>query len=122
MRDYSMSHPQIRTSCLFFSDHGENVYDDGDYAGHDFSDSIPDANIEIPFVFWFSDSQRTYLAEYSDVFCKDAHTPYMTDDLFHTIIDMCCISVDCLDETRSFINVNYNGSRRRLLDDGNYYE
>ncbi len=122
MRDYSMSHPQIRTSCLFFSDHGKNVYDDGDYAGHDFSDSIPDANIEIPFVFWFSDSQRTYLAEYSDVFCKDAHTPYMTDDLFHTIIDMCCISVDCLDETRSFINVNYNGSRRRLLDDGNYYE
>lgn len=122
MNDYCKSHPDVRISCLFFSDHGENVYDDGDYAGHDFSGAIPDANIEIPFVFWFSDSQKAYLKEHSDVLCKDVHTPYMTDDLFHTIIDICNVSVGCFDETRSFVNKNYYSGRRRLLDDGNIYK
>ena len=32
---YSETHPDIRISALYISDHGENVYDEGAYAGHD---------------------------------------------------------------------------------------
>ena len=50
LRDYSQLHPDVRISALYFSDHGENVYDEGDYCGHNYSDRIPHANVEIPFI------------------------------------------------------------------------
>jgi len=118
---YSQQHPEVRVSALYFSDHGENVYDEGEYAGHDYSDKIPHANLEIPFIFWFSQSQTNYLEEHCGFFERDASTPYMIDDLFHTIIDLGGISTDCLDASRSFINSNYDASRKRLLEDKNYY-
>lgn len=118
---YSQQHPEVRVSALYFSDHGENVYDEGEYAGHDYSDKIPHANLEIPFIFWFSQSQTNYLEEHSGFFERDASTPYMIDDLFHTIIDLGGITTDCLDASRSFINSNYDASRKRLLEDKNYY-
>lgn len=118
---YSQQHPEVRVSALYFSDHGENVYDEGEYAGHDYSDKIPHANIEIPFIFWFSQSQTNYLEEHCSFFERDASTPYMIDDLFHTIIDLGGISTNCLDASRSFINSNYDASRKRLLEDKNYY-
>lgn len=118
---YGQQHPEVRVSALYFSDHGENVYDEGEYAGHDYSDKIPHANIEIPFIFWFSQSQTNYLEEHCSFFERDASTPYMIDDLFHTIIDLGGISTNCLDASRSFINSNYDASRKRLLEDKNYY-
>ncbi len=118
---YSQQHPEVHVSALYFSDHGENVYDEGEYAGHDYSDKIPHANIEIPFIFWFSQSQTNYLEEQYDFLERDTSTPYMIDDLFHTIIDLGSISTSCLDASRSFINSNYDASRKRLLEDKNYY-
>ena len=45
LENYSERHPNVRISALYFSDHGENVYDEGDYAGHDYSGNIPRANV-----------------------------------------------------------------------------
>lgn len=108
---YSETHPDIRISALYISDHGENVYDEGAYAGHDYSGTIPHANVDIPFVFWFS----------HDTLEMDPHTPYMIDDLFHTIIDMADIKTDCFDDTRSFVNPNYDASRQRVLENRQLY-
>lgn len=118
---YSLSHKGVRVSALYFSDHGENVYDEGDYSGHDYSDRIPNANVEIPFILWFSQSQREYLNTHNPHIQERLHTPYMIDDLFHTIIELSCIATPCFDSTRSFINNNYDSSRQRLLEDGNIY-
>lgn len=108
---YSEKHPEIRISAIYFSDHGENVYDEGKYAGHDYSGDIPHANVEIPFVFWSS----------TDLPDIDKHTPYMIDDLFHTIIDLADVKTDCFDERRSFVNPNYNSSRQRVLENRKLY-
>ena len=112
LKGYSQQHPDVRVSALYFSDHGENVFDEGEYAGHDYSDKIPHANVEIPFIFWFS-QQPDYYPEPS--------TPYMIDDLFHTIIDLGNIRTDCFKPQRSFINSNYDASRKRLLEDKKLY-
>ena len=112
LKDYSQQHPDVRVSALYFSDHGENVFDEGEYAGHDYSDKIPHANVEIPFIFWFSQQPDYY---------PESSTPYMIDDLFHTIIDLGGINTECFEPRRSFINSNYDASRERLLEDKKLY-
>ena len=110
------------TVVMYLSDHGENVYDEGDYSGHDYSDRIPNANVEIPFIIWFSPSQSEYAATHYPQLIERQNTPYMIDDLFHTIIDLGCIATPCFDKTRSIVNSDYDNTRPRLLEDGNLYE
>lgn len=121
LKDYSLAHPAVRVSALYFSDHGENVYDQGEYAGHDYSGKIPHANVDIPFIFWFSPSQANYLESEYGFLERDLNTPYVIDDLFHTIIDLGCIRTECFEPQRSFINSSYNASRERVLEDKNIY-
>ncbi len=122
LNTYSHTHNKIRISAIYLSDHGENVYDEGDYSGHDYSDRIPNANVEIPFIMWFSPSQREYAATHYPQLIERQNTPYMIDDLFHTIIDLGCIATPCFDKTRSIVNSDYDNTRPRLLEDGNLYE
>ena len=121
LKSYSLSHPDVRVSAIYFSDHGENVYDEGDYSGHNYSDKIPFANVEIPFVLWLSPSQKEHLDAHNCPSESRLHTPYMIDDLFHTIIDLCDIATPCFDKTRSFLNKDYDSTRPRILEDGNVY-
>ncbi|MBO7491733.1 MAG: phosphoethanolamine transferase [Bacteroidales bacterium] len=118
---YSSSHRKVRVSAIYFSDHGENVYDEGDYCGHNYSDRIPHANVEIPFILWLSPSQKEHLAAHHFPVESRLHTPYMLDDLFHTIIDLSDITTPCFDKTRSFVNRDFDSTRRRILEDGNEY-
>ncbi len=122
LNTYSHTHNKIRISAIYLSDHGENVYDEGDYSGHDYSDRIPKANVEIPFIIWFSPSQSEYAATHYPQLIERQNTPYMIDDLFHTIIDLSCIATPCFDKTRSIVNSDYDDTRPRLLEDGNLYE
>lgn len=119
---YSRSHNGVRISAVYFSDHGENVYDEGDYCGHNYSGRIPDANVEIPFVLWFSDAQQKYAKEHYPFLEQRRHEPYMIDDLFHTLIELGNIETPCFDASRSFVNGNYNLSRKRILEDGSVYD
>lgn len=121
LENYSERHPDVRISALYFSDHGENVYDEGDYAGHDYSGNIPRANVEIPFVFWFSESQIEHLRKNGSFLERDLHTPYMIDDLFHTIIDLSDVETDSFEPQRSFINKDYNSTRKRILENWKEY-
>lgn len=122
LKTYSLSNPDVRVSALYFSDHSENVYDEGDYAGHNYADRIPHANVEIPFILWLSASQREYLNAHNYPVGSRLHTPYMIDDLFHTIIDLSGITTPCFDKTRSFIHQDFDSTRQRILEDGNLYE
>ena len=121
LKNYSQNHPDMRISVLYFSDHGENVYDEDDNCGHNYSDRIPHVNVEIPFIFWFSESQIAFLQSEGVSLVQRLHTPYMIDDLFHTIIDLASIKTSCFDSRRSVVNKDYDASRKRMLEDGNYY-
>ncbi len=118
---YSNVHIHMRISALYFADHGEHVFDQGDYAGHDYADTIPHTNVEIPFIFWFSDTQSSYLHSRNPQLAHWQHTPYMIDDLFHTIIDLASLEAPVFDKRRSFVNPDYDTTRQRLLEDGTVY-
>ena len=117
---YAGDHPDARVHALYISDHGENVYDAGETAGHDYADTIPDANIEIPFVLWLSSHDRLDTA-----FCSRLEArrrwPFMTDDLFHLLLDLDGISTPSLQPQRSLFNVSYRRERPRRLSDGREY-
>lgn len=121
LNNYSLSHNGIRISALYFSDHGENVFDEGDYSGHDYSDRIPNANVEIPFILWFSPSQKEFLSINNPLIEQRLHTPYMIDDLFHTLLDLSNLTTLCFDKTRSFVNDAFDTTRQRTLEDGSIY-
>ncbi len=118
---YSQQHPKVRISALYFSDHGENVYDEGDYCGHDYSGKIPHANVEIPFVLWFSESQQASLQSENVCLEQRLHAPYMIDDLFHTLMDLAAVRASCFDDRRSLVNKGFDASRKRILEDGSCY-
>ena len=118
---YSQQHPKVRISALYFSDHGENVYDEGDYCGHDYSGKIPHANVEIPFFLWFSESQQASLQSENVCLEQRLHAPYMIDDLFHTLMDLAAVRASCFDDRRSLVNKDFDASRKRILEDGSCY-
>lgn len=110
------------SSAIYLSDHGENVYDDADYAGHDYTESVPKSIVEIPFLVWLSPGYMEVYPERSETIINHRTDPFVTDDLFHSALDIYGIKTSVLDTTRSVFNAGYNSGRKRVLVDGNDYD
>ncbi len=108
--------------AVYLSDHGENVYDEFDKVGHDFSKELPKANVEVPFLVWLSPNFINLESEKSAIIMSNSNKPYVSDDLFHSIIDFAGIQSSYLIEERSVFNVRYNDKRKRILEDGRDYD
>lgn len=120
---YSNTNPDEFISTIYLSDHGENVYDYQGKVGHDYSQVIPKVNVEIPFILWKSKNYETELEDRK--FKMDSmynNTPYITDDLFHSIIDLNYIETNIFDNTRSLFSKTYNAKRERILSDKENYD
>ena len=120
--EQSKADPNHIISALYISDHGENVYDYKNQIGHGYSKSVPKANVEIPFVVWLSKGFRTYFEEKSAQIKSNQNLPYVSDDLFHSLIDISGIKTSYLDTTRSIFHRGFNDKRKRILCDGNDYD
>lgn len=107
---------------IYLSDHGENVYDELDQVGHTYAGELPKANVEIPLIVWLSDAfkkaDRNRVLELENNLGK----PYVTDDLFHCIIDINRIRTPYFDKSRSLFNENFNDKRKRILEDNRNYD
>lgn len=110
------------SSFMYMSDHGENVYDNGNTVGHDFVKNIPSVNVEIPFLVWISEEfKKLNVSKYNDLILAQ-DKPFITDDLYHSILDLNFIETESLDRTRSLFNSLYNDKRKRILCDGFDYD
>lgn len=96
---------------LYFSDHGEEVYDDIEFSGH-FRDKMKTRNVyEIPFILWQSESYKKRKTIYPNLESK-----YMIDDLFHSLADLVGVKANEVDSTRSIFN-KYFKERKRIVKD-----
>lgn len=118
----SSSKNNTLTSLIYTSDHGENLYDEEDKIGHDYANTIPGANVEIPFMIWVSNNFRDFYPSKYQTILNNREKPFVTDDLFHSVLDINNVNVPYLDEARSIFNENYNDQRKRILADGNDYD
>ncbi len=121
IRDYCVKTGTIG-NAIYISDHGENVYDFGDYVGHDYVEKMPKSLIEIPFLVWLSPKYNTTFPQKSKAIKENYKLPYVTDDLFHSLIDISGIKASIFNPQRSVFNKQFNAKRKRLLIDGYDYD
>ncbi len=112
----------IASSAIYLSDHGENVYDELNKVGHDYAKTLPKSNVEIPFMVWFSDHFIQLYPEKVNVIKSNKHAPFVSDDLFHSILDLNNITSSILNKKRSNFSPTYNEQRERVLEDKKNYD
>lgn len=89
---------------IYISDHGEEVYEGRNFAGHS-DESHGSVNmIEVPCIFWVSNQFAAKRPELTAKIEAAAHRPYRTDELIHTILDILQIRTKSYDATQSIIN------------------
>ena len=116
------SKQDLKSSAIYLSDHGENVYDELDRVGHDYSNTMPKANVEIPFVVWLSSTYINLEPEKTEVAIFNRSMPFISDDLFHAIMDIAGIQSPYFEEEKSIFSKKFNDKRVRVLEDGNNYD
>ncbi len=95
---------------LYFSDHGEEMFDDLNMAGH--NEDIYSKNMfDIPFVLWRS---KEYKNKKEIIFMKDRK--YMIDDLFNSVADLLEIRAQEVDLSRSIFSESFK-ERQRIIKD-----
>lgn len=109
-------------SLIYYSDHGENVYDEGDKVGHDFTKSLPKVNVEVPFLLWISPYFHENEPDRVETIKLNTGKPFVTDDLFHSLLDISLIQTSFSDSSRSLFSKHLNVSRKRILEDGEDYD
>lgn len=90
---------------LYFSDHGEEVYDDPErsFVGRD--EASPTAAMyTVPFILWRSASWKAHSSEIDDQ-CR--HRPYSIAYLIDSIADLAGITASTLDAKRSIVNPHF---------------
>lgn len=107
---------------IYAADHGENVYDEGGNLGHDYAGKLPKSNVEIPFFLWFSDEYQKNNQATLTLAESRKSAPYVTDHLFHTLIDLAKIKTPILNIGNSIVNFGFNADRQRILEDGKDYD
>lgn len=104
-----------KSFVLYFSDHGEEVFDEIDYAGHSVDQNITKNMFEVPFVLWQSKAfQKDHNIE------QDTYIKFSLEYLAHAIADLCGVQSNSIDYSRSLFNKNFKPSPRIILDSLDY--
>lgn len=109
-------------SAIYVSDHGENVYDELDKAGHGYAGNLPKSHVEVPFIVWLSPEYQKTDTIKTAIIRSNILKPFVSDDLFHAIISLNGIQSPLFEEERSIFNPNFNETRQRILEDGKDYD
>ena len=122
LHNHSQNSNDSLISFLYVADHGENLYDEFDEVGHDYSSSLPKSNVEVPFMVWLSPAFIDTRSENASFLQKSSTKPFVTDDLFHAAMDLNGIESPYFVKERSIFNEQFDESRKRILEDGNDYD
>ena len=105
---------------FYISDHGMDLYDTGDFAGHSSEEKGSYHMIEVPFIVWASPS---YKEQNPDVWARikgAVHRPYRTDYIMHTIFDAIGVTSSSYEVKYSVISDEYAQLKR--IYNGALYE
>lgn len=94
------SHKEDKNQLIYFSDHGEDVFQSMNFEGHTESvGSYP--MFEIPFIYWTN--QPKVLKAYS----KYKNRSYMIDNFIYSVSDLLDIQFEGRDDTKSLFSPYY---------------
>ncbi len=100
-----------KSAVLYFSDHGEEVFDKANYFGH-FQNKPTVAMYEIPFLVYLSKD-----FESPKDFVIDVSRKYMLDDMPHSLMHLMGIKSELLKDSRSIFSAKFE-DRKRMINKG----
>lgn len=112
---------------IYFSDHGEEVFDYRNHSGreHQLSKYAPNSykyQIEIPFIVYMSPKFKEKNPYIAYAMQNAVDKPFMTDDICHLLFYLADIKTAWFNEKRCLIHPNYNINRKRILTNGDEYK
>ena len=90
------------SAMLYFSDHGEEVFDCVKISGRSFGGGITPTMCEPPLVLWTNEEYRKVNNLY-----LDESVPTCTDDIIYGIMDLCGVKYHLYDSTKSIFHPSY---------------
>ncbi len=100
---------------IYFSDHGEEVYESLDFSGHS-EENPTKAMYEVPFFIWMNSA---FQQDFDREIIPD--NPYNLKHFFHTFSDLNGIRFKAFDSTKT-IFYQQDSSMKRKLGNGKFYE
>ena len=104
---------------IYVSDHGEEVYEDRDFFGHE-EDMGSCSMIEIPMIIWLSPKFRESFPALEQRIALSTSKPFMTDDMIHVILDIMSIETEDYRPELSVINNSFDAGRTRIYSGRRY--
>ncbi|NDV77503.1 sulfatase-like hydrolase/transferase [Dysgonomonas sp. 511] len=95
------------TAMIYFSDHGEELYDYREFAGHAYEKVSPPM-CEIPFMIWMC---PLFKAMREDL-VFDGNRPYSSEDLVYSISDIAGLNYEDYNDTRSLFSKGFTPRER----------
>lgn len=108
----------LEAVVLYFSDHGEEIYDYRNFMGHGgISEKTKEIKyqIEIPFMIWVSDRYKENHPHEVEQIRNAVNRPYNTGDLTYLIMDLSGVKAVGYDPTRSVINDQFDSTHDRIV-------
>ena len=106
---------ESKSYVVYFSDHGEDVFETMDMAGHnEINGSKP--MYEIPFIIWRSDKFK----QYNRKFVFDTNRKSTTEDLLFTLSDLSNITFKEFESSKSLVNENFVEKKRLISNQLDY--
>ncbi|MCH8533938.1 MAG: sulfatase-like hydrolase/transferase [Flavobacteriaceae bacterium] len=99
---------------LYFSDHGDEVFHEKDFAGHN-EDNTTASMHEIPFILW---KNQLYQKNFKGVI--DEQRPYSTQNLIHSLAQLAKIKFDEFESEKSIFSENFHAKDRFTTNGKNY--
>lgn len=103
---------------LYFSDHGEEIYDFRDHKGRtDLSKDVDAAmypQLDIPFVFFLTEKCKEMNPDLLNLLIKAKDTPFMTDDLPHFLLTLMQCDSKWVKESLSPTSKDYDINKERV--------
>ena len=106
---------------VYFSDHGEEIYDYRNHKGRDLSGANITYNYmkyqhEIPFMIWCSDKFKESFPQVIGEIKNSLSKPFMTDNLPHLLFHLAKIKTEYYKESKDLLSPSYNCGRRMVHD------
>jgi heptose-I-phosphate ethanolaminephosphotransferase len=99
------------SNVLYFSDHGEEVFDSRNYFSHQETDATS-FMFDIPMLVWLSDGYKKHNPKKTKEIQKSLKRKYQTDDIIHTILDLSNIQIQRWEPKKSVINPGFKPEKR----------
>ncbi|MCQ2194079.1 MAG: phosphoethanolamine transferase [Paludibacteraceae bacterium] len=109
-------YPHQKNLCIYFSDHGEEMYGKRDFAGHSIG------YVDIPFIIWASDLFKSKLPDKYALIENSVNKPISLENFPDFLLGISSINYHYYNPTLDFSSKEYIYGDKRIADNMPYHK